>query len=262
MIQHPSPKITGRICVVTAGGPHPWIIINALANCFEDVNVIVEKPEPRSAFLARRARLQGWFSICGQLGTMCLIGIGKAVFRRRIDRIIASESRDTEPRPEQSILSVASVNSSAFLQAIDELQPAVILLAGCRIIKPEILARVRCPVLNYHAGVTPRYRGMNGGYWALASGDVGAFGATIHMVDRGVDTGQIVAQVRCAAASDDNIMTYAFRLAANSRQMCVAAVEDALAGRLETRQPVGESKQWFHPTVWSYLWTGMTKGVW
>ena len=41
---------------------------------------------------------------------------------------------------------------------------------------------------------------------------------------------------------DDNIMTYALRLAANSRQVCVAAVEDALARRLETYQPVEESR--------------------
>lgn len=38
--------------------------------------------------------------------------------------------------------------------------------------------------------------------------------------------------------------------------------QDALAGRLETHQSVGESKQWFHPTIWSYLWTGTTKGIW
>ncbi|RUW74254.1 formyl transferase, partial [Mesorhizobium sp. M1E.F.Ca.ET.063.01.1.1] len=22
------------------------------------------------------------------------------------------------------------------------------------------------------------------------------------------------------------------------------------------------SKQWFHPTIWFYLWTGLTKRVW
>ena len=31
---------------------------------------------------------------------------------------------------------------------------------------------------------------MNGGYWALATGDVGNFGTTVHLVDAGVDTGE------------------------------------------------------------------------
>ena len=59
-------------------------------------------------------------------------------------------------------------------------------------------------------------------------------------------------------------MLYALRLAAISRDICVRAVEDALAGRLapQKQQPGMPSKQWYHPTIWFYLWTGLTKGVW
>jgi len=262
MTEPPSPYAEGRVCVVTAGGPHPWIIINALADCFANVAVIVEEPERRGAFLARRARLQGWVSVVGQFGTMCLIGVGKALFRRRIARIIASEGLRAEPREGLPVRKIASVNSGDFLRAIDEVQPSVVLLAGSRILRPDALAGLPCPVLNYHAGITPRYRGMNGGYWALASDDRGNFGATVHLVDAGIDTGAIVAQVRGEPAANDNIMTYAYRLAALSRRMCVNVIEDALAGRLEPLQPGGQSRQWFHPTIWSYLWTGVAKGVW
>lgn len=262
MTEPPSSYAEGRVCVVTAGGPHPWIIINALADHFGDVQVIVEDPERRGAFLARRARLQGWVSVAGQFGTMCLIGVGKALFRRRIVRIISSESLRVEPRAGLSLWRIASVNSGDFLRAIDEIRPSVVLLAGCRILRPDTLAGISCPVLNYHAGITPQFRGMNGGYWALVSGDRANFGATVHLVDAGIDTGAIVAQVRGEPAANDNIVTYAYRLAALSRPMCVNVIEDALVGRIEPRQPGGESRQWFHPTIWSYLWTGVAKGVW
>lgn len=261
-IQRPITGIIGRVCVVTAGGPYPWIIINALADRFGKVHVLVEAPETRGAFLARRARLQGWFTVAGQFGTMCLIGFGKALFRRRIAQIIESEGLCVTPPAEQPLRKVTSVNSADFLKAIDEIRPTVLLLAGCRILKPNVLARISCPILNYHAGITPQYRGMNGGYWALAKGDRANFGTTVHLVNTGVDTGAIVAQVRGEPAGNDNIMTYAYRLAAMSRQMCVGAIEDALDGRLEPHEPGGESRQWFHPTIWSYLWTGVTKGVW
>ena len=136
------------------------------------------------------------------------------------------------------------------------------LLVGCRIVKPEILSQIRCPVLNYHAGINPQYRGMNGGYWALASGDAGNFGTTVHLVDAGVDTGGILYQARGKPAPDDNIMTYAHRLAALSRDMCVRAVGDALDGKLTVVPSDGPSRQWYHPTIWQYLWTGLTRGVW
>ena len=146
--------------------------------------------------------------------------------------------------------------------AIDRLKPAVVMLAGCRLLSRQTLAALPCPVLNYHAGITPKYRGMNGGYWALATGDAGNFGATVHLVDAGVDTGDVLHQVRGKPGHGDNIALYALRLAAMSRETCAKSVEDVLGGRLAPVAPDLPSRQWYHPTIWFYLWTGLTRGVW
>ena len=103
---------------------------------------------------------------------------------------------------------------------------------------------------------------MNGGYWALATGDAENFGATVHLVDAGVDTGGVLHQVRGKPGRGDNIALYALRLAAMSREICVKAVEDALEGRLAPVTPEMPSKQWYHPTIGFYLRTGLAKGVW
>ncbi|PSM19006.1 formyl transferase [Nitratireductor sp. StC3] len=258
----PDDHARSGVCVVTAGGPYPWIIVNALARRFGAIDVIEEEGEPQLAFLRRRARMTGWISLAGQFGTMVLIRLGKRLSARRIAGIVAAAKLEPEPASEQRIIKVESVNSDAFVREIDRLEPRVVLLAGCRIVRPWVLARLSCPVLNYHAGITPAYRGMNGGYWALAEGDRENFGATVHLVDAGVDTGMIVRQVRGSPEPGDTIMTYAHRLAALSREMCADAVADALAGRLAPRAPEGPSRQWYHPTIWSYLWTGLTRGVW
>lgn len=250
------------VCVVTAGGPYPWIIVNALARRYGAIDVVKEDGEPQLAFLRRRARKTGWVSLAGQFCTMVLIRLGKRLSIRQIAGIVATERLETAPGADQSIIRVASVNSDRFVQEIDRLKPRVVLLAGCRIVRPSVLARLSCPVLNYHAGITPAYRGMNGGYWALAMGDRENFGATVHLVDAGVDTGMIVRQVRGSPEPGDTIMTYAHRLAALSRDMCVEAVGDVLEGRLAPRAPEGPSRQWYHPTIWFYLWTGLKRGVW
>jgi folate-dependent phosphoribosylglycinamide formyltransferase PurN len=148
------------------------------------------------------------------------------------------------------------------LQSIKENQPSVVLLAGCRLLSRDTLAKIPCPVLNYHAGIAPKYRGMNGGYWALASGDAENFGTTVHLVDAGVDTGGVVRQTHGRPEPGDTISSYALRQAAFSRDMCIEAVSDALAGKLRTCDPGLPSKQWYHPTIWFYLWTGVRRGVW
>lgn len=253
---------SAAIVVVTEGGPHIWAIVNAIADQLAPVSVILESPESKKQLLLGRARRQGWFSAIGQLGTMVLTRLGKRFFAGHAERLIAEQKLQTEPRPGQKIIHVSSANAADCLQAIADIRPGVVLLAGCRLLSRQTLAKMPCPVLNYHAGIAPKYRGMNGGYWALASGDAGNFGTTVHLVDAGVDTGGVLKQARGKPEPGDTISSYALRQAAFSRGICVEAVRDALDGKLATVQPDLPSKQWYHPTIWFYLWTGLTRRVW
>jgi methionyl-tRNA formyltransferase len=251
-----------NICIVTAGGPYPWIIANAVIEQFGALDVILEQPEAMTTFLKRRARKVGWLSVVGQVGTMALSKFGKKGLASRIERLVQEENLLVEAQADQRIISIDSINSVQFTDAINDLKPNVILLIGSRLMKTDILRQMPCPVLNYHAGITPQYRGMNGGYWALATGDIKNFGTTVHLVDAGVDTGAILKQVRGAPAKDDNIMTYAHRQAAMSRGICIEAIDDALSGKLMPIKSDATSKQWYHPPIWTYVWNGLTKRVW
>src|SRR5882757_5656180 len=95
-----------RICVITAGGPYPWIIINALGQKFGPIDVLMEEPEPRALFLKRRARKIGWFATAGQFATMVLVRLGKKRFAARIERIVAENGLEEEPRPEHAIVNI------------------------------------------------------------------------------------------------------------------------------------------------------------
>ena len=251
-----------RIVVVTAGGPHVWAIVNAIQDRLGAVIVVLEGPEPKRRLLMRRARKLGWIEVAGQLGTMVFTRLRKLFLSHRDQQGLAGEGMVMNPRFDQRIVNVASADSPELAEVITQMQAKVVLLAGCRLLSKPTLAAIHCPVLNYHAGITPKYRGMNGGYWALATGDTGNFGATVHLVDAGVDTGDVLHQVRGRPQPGDNLTNYALRLAALSRDICIRSVDDALAARLAPIKSDMPSKQWYHPTIWFYLWTGLTKGVW
>ena len=250
------------IVIVTEGGAHVWAIVNAIADALGPVTVVREQPESKRAILLGRARKLGWIEAMGQLGTMVLIRFGKRLFVGRVARIVVENGLATEPRSGQRIVDVLSANSPDFLRAIETLRPGVILLVGCRLLRRETLSALQCPVLNYHAGITPKYRGMNGSYWALAEGDPFNFGGTVHLVDPGVDTGAVLRHARGRPGPGDNIMLYALRVAAISREACIDAVRSALAGRMEPIATDMPSGQWYHPTIWRYLWIGLSRGVW
>jgi methionyl-tRNA formyltransferase len=129
-------------------------------------------------------------------------------------------------------------------------------------IREDTLSCIDAPFMNYHAGINPAYRGMNGGYWALARADQMNAGVTVHLVDKGVDTGSILYTAPFKAEPGDNFVTYPFLQAAAGRPLVIKAIEDALSGKLRTRTSDLPSKQWFHPTLWLYLWYGLSRGVW
>ena len=175
-----------RIVVVTAGGPHVWIIVNAIRDRLGEATIILENPESKRRLLLRRAGKLGWIEVAGQLGTMVFTRLRKLLVSSRDQRNVAGDGTETELRAEVPVVRVASADSPELTDAVRRMQAEVVLLAGCRLLSKETLAAISCPVLNYHAGITPKYRGMNGGYWALATGDIGNFGATVHLVDAGV----------------------------------------------------------------------------
>lgn len=250
-----------RIVVATEGGPHAWAIVNALNAAFGPVTVVLEKRTSKWQFLKARARRLGWVQTIGHFGTMLIIRALKMLPRR--SRATASrKDLELSPPREDQIVRVESVNDPAFTEAVAKLDAYVVLLVGCRLLSRRTLEAISCPVLNYHSGITPLYRGTNGGYWALADGDAGNFGTTVHLVDSGVDTGAVIYQARGQPQRGDTIATYPLTQAAFSRDICIRAVSDALAGNLRPVETGLPSAQRYHPTIWRYAWTGLTRGVW
>ena len=155
-----------------------------------------------------------------------------------------------------------SVNSPECRALLARLNPAVVGVYGTRILQPATLASVAASFINYHAGINPKYRGQHPGYWALAEGDAENAGVTIHLVDEGVDTGSVLYQTRVTFAPEDTIASYQHLQAAHAIPLFARAIEDAKAGRLVPRAVDLPSRQYFPPTLWGYLATGLSRGVW
>ena len=87
----------------------------------------------------------------------------------------------------------------ALLDAVDAMEPDLIVLAGFLVvIPPEMIRKYEHRIINIHPSLIPSFCGT--GYYglkvheaALARG-VKVVGATVHFVDEGTDTGPIILQ--------------------------------------------------------------------
>jgi methionyl-tRNA formyltransferase len=70
-----------------------------------------------------------------------------------------------------------------------------------QIFRSSIIKTPRLGIINCHTGKLPFYRGRNILNWALIN-DEKEFGITVHYVDEGIDTGDIIKQ-RCFDIKDD-----------------------------------------------------------
>jgi folate-dependent phosphoribosylglycinamide formyltransferase PurN len=88
-------------------------------------------------------------------------------------------------------------------------------------------------------------------------------GTTVHLVDTGIDTGNIIEQAHFTVDNSDTFATYPYLQTAVGIPVLVRAVENALGGNLKSIAEANslDSKLRYHPTVWQYLYGRWIKGV-
>jgi folate-dependent phosphoribosylglycinamide formyltransferase PurN len=250
------------VAILIQPGPNPEIVVNALKKAFPKLVVIQEQPESKTLFIRRRAKKLGWAQAVGQLATMAISKYGKRLTQARSAEILATFDADSTPDDSLRRIDVPSANSPEMLRALDEIRPAALMLVSCRMLKRETLGAITCPILNLHAGINPKYRGLQGGYWSRVMGDEANFGTTVHLVDAGVDTGGILYQSRIAPSKRDTMHTYPLLQTASATGIVIDAMKDAVDGKLNPLIVGGPSRQWYHPPVWTWLWNGVGRGIW
>jgi methionyl-tRNA formyltransferase len=87
---------------------------------------------------------------------------------------------------------VKGVSRLGDLAPLRRLAPDLLILMGADIVPAAVLAVPRLGTINAHYGLLPDYRGMNVTEWSVFRGD--PVGVTVHLVDSGVDTGDILLQ--------------------------------------------------------------------
>ena len=111
---------------------------------------------------------------------------------------------------------------AALAATLAEHAPDLVVSAGfMKLVGADVLARF--PMVNTHPALCPAFPGMHGAADALEYG-VTVTGATLFVVDAGVDTGPIVAQVAVPVEDADDVDSLHDRIKVAERRMLVDAV--------------------------------------
>ena len=100
-----------------------------------------------------------------------------------------------------------NVNSDEFLDRIINYNADLFVsMSFNQIFRKRLMTLPRLQTINCHAGKLPFYRGRNILNWALIN-DEKEFGITVHYIDEGIDTGDILNQQSFSISDQDNYAT-------------------------------------------------------
>lgn len=150
---------------------------------------------------------------------------------------IATATRDHRGRPREEY----DADVVALLQAHGA---QLVCLAGyMRLLSPLFIRAFPGRILNIHPALLPAFPGRDAQRQAVEHG-VKISGATVHIVDEGLDSGPIVAQEAVAVRSADTAETLAARILEAEHRLYPRAVRAMLQGRcrVEGRRVIVEDE--------------------
>lgn len=237
------------------------VIYNHISEKYDVLNIIIENRPSMIKFFGRRIQSLGIKKVLGQLCFFLFNVFFKRLSKKHINFLIQKYEFITSDIPDFKTIHVETINSQIVIDKIAEISPHIIVVNGTRIISKKVLNSTDAIFINSHLGITPKYRGVHGGYWALINDDPENFGVTVHLVDRGIDTGSIVFQEIAEYSEKDNFNTYTIHQLNVAKKLINKSIEHIINKNLRTIDNKTPSILWSHPTLYEYLSFWIKKGI-
>jgi phosphoribosylglycinamide formyltransferase-1 len=123
----------------------------------------------------------------------------------------------------------------AILEQIRVWEPDLVVLSGfMKLLPPRVIAALSPRLINTHPAFLPEFPGAHGVRDAIAAG-VSESGASVIVVDNGVDSGPIISQERVPVLPGDTESTLHDRIKVVERELLVQAVLDIANGVVDLR---------------------------
>lgn len=252
-----------KIIFLAGKGQGTLFMYNALKDIFPIDRVIIEDKMSSIKIIKGRIKRIGVFKVVNQLLFQLTISkILNSLSKKRIAVLKKQYQLFAEPISDEKLLNVSSVNDFECIAAIKKLNPDVIIVNGTRIITTKVLESTSALFINTHTGITPQYRGVHGAYWALVANDKENCGVTVHKVDKGIDTGEIIKQSTIEISKTDNFITYPFHQYGVAIDLMKATLNDIKNNNFNSfKKENVKSNLYYHPTFSGYFYNRLFKGV-
>lgn len=194
------PPTQMRVVVTCGDGLYQRALCVHIASQHQLVGVVLYSPRrSKGPFVARLRRVLRPLAALRYLRTRWLISRYDEAVRPLMRRLFFVDGSEPQIPKGVPVIRVEDVNSRQVVDFVQRIQPDIVCVNGTNLLRGPILALIpglRYGIINMHTGLSPYSRGGNCNLFMLLEGRPEMVGVTIHHIDRGIDSGDIVISAR------------------------------------------------------------------
>ena len=134
------------------------------------------------------------------------------------------------------------LNSLDTLTRLKKISPDFIACFGIGLLHETILSNFPDIIFNLHVGIPKYYRGSSCNFWPIYNSDLKNLGATVHLIEKGIDTGKIAGAKSIILEPKDNEQTLMLKTLQGGTQLMDETIDKWKKGRLSLKQQTRKGK--------------------
>ena len=227
-----------KIVALLCSGRFQHYFLHQLQQRHELVGVVIcEPPSTAHSGLMRTKHLLRYlqpFKLIKYLQSRLYLPRFEALTERRLHRNFAYFFERQEMPEGLNVLHVANINDPQVSEFIGALNIQMICVNGTNLIREPLLSQtteLQFGAINLHTGLSPYSRGGNCNLFMLLEDKPQLMGATVHYIDAGIDSGDIVASVQPDLQHDDPYEYIEAKIFIAGFDVMLACIEKIISGR-------------------------------
>jgi folate-dependent phosphoribosylglycinamide formyltransferase PurN/peptidoglycan/xylan/chitin deacetylase (PgdA/CDA1 family) len=222
--------VTAKTALVTTGldARHAYFLARFVQRCGGSIKgIIIQKPPPAKP---RQSQSRFHSALSEKWIKLHVFWQGKLISLRARMTFRTSHRRLSRLFKERPVFRTQNINSAECLSFIRNTGADLLVVFGGRIISKEVIREFPSGILNLHLGLSPEYKGGHCIEWPLYHRKPEMVGVTVHFIDEGIDSGNLIAQAHTHPRPGENPGSVIIRTIRLGIHLLVETAEKAIRG--------------------------------
>ena len=205
-----------KLLFLTSGSIHHWYFLNSLKSYNVDFELVLSETE----------KISPKFDV-------------KSEWEKKIEPFEKKRWKEMIKINIKKIKYVKNINNDESIGIMQKIKPDLGVVFGTRKINDKIFKLFKYGMINVHRGITQKYRGIDCELWPIYFNDLKNIGVTINLIDKQLDTGEIIKQEKLKEFTN----LKCFKLRALTTELAVSLVHNFLKSFLKTKEIISTPLQ-------------------